>query len=133
MRSFHFFILGPSGSGKSQLIARIIKERREIINKPLKKVLYIYSHFQPMFAELQSLDSDVIFSNRLEDLEEIESESLVIIDDWMDELTPRSEALKLITRYFVKSCHHLRKFIPQTHARVQWPSGPVRQCSQWVQ
>ena len=105
-------IIGPSGCGKTRLITRIIRERKEIINRPLDKVLYIYSHHQPVYDELAASDPNIIFTNRLEDIEEhaSEGELLVIIDDWMDELVPRSEALKLVTRYFVKSCHHLRKF-----------------------
>ena len=105
-------IIGPSGCGKTQLIARMIKERKTLINRPLHKVLYIYSHWQPIYDELKASDPNIVFTNRLEDIEEHSQEEdiLIIIDDFMDELVPRSEALKLVTRYFVKSCHHLRKF-----------------------
>jgi len=108
---FTMEIIGPTSCGKSHLISRIIQNRRECINEPIDKVLYIYSHFQPLYANLQESDPNITFSSRIEDIEEhAQGQSLqVIIDDWMDELKPRSKPLELVTRYFIKSCHHMSK------------------------
>ena len=104
-------IIGPTGCGKSHLITSIIKNRAEIIDKPVQKILYIYHHFQPLYAQLQAADPNIIFSTRIQDIDEHAGGEplLVIIDDWMDKLLPRSEALEIVTRYFIKSSHHLSK------------------------
>ena len=104
-------IIGPSGCGKSHLISRLIAQHLEICDTPVKKILYIYSHYQPLYAQMQAEHPHIIFTDRIQDIDEHAGKDpmLVIIDDWMDKLIPRSPALDIVTRYFVKSSHHLSK------------------------
>jgi len=97
-------ICGVTGSGKTRLVLEIIKRRKELFSVPIDKVLYIYSDFQPIFADLQ--DVEVTFSNSLVDIEGIiAGPHLVVIDDHMDtiEKGPHNE---LIKRFFIKHSHH---------------------------
>jgi len=106
---FTMEIIGPSGCGKSYLIADIIRRRREIIDCPIDKVLFIHSHYQPLYAQLHASDPSIQFSTRIQDIDEHANGDplLVVVDDWMDQLNPRTQALEILTRYFVKSCHHM--------------------------
>ena len=99
-------VVGPTGSGKSYYIIDLIRNRRSIIDIPIEKVVYVYYDFQPMFYELQLEDPNIIFTNRLEDIETLVSDPcLLIIDDQMDTIS-KGWANDLVTRLFIKSSHH---------------------------
>jgi len=101
-------ISGPSGSGKTFLIAKMLKKRREIFDTPIDKVIYIYSHFQDIFHELQANDPGIIFTSNIEDMQNLATTPcLIICDDVMDSMKRGSRAQELITRFFVQSSHHL--------------------------
>ena len=105
---FNAQLYGPSGCGKTTLTVEILRKRREIINVELNKVIYIFSHHQPVFHELSISDPDIVFTNQLEDLENlIEGPCLVVCDDQMDALGQSSKGNELLTRFFIKSGHHL--------------------------
>ena len=101
-------ISGPSGSGKTFLIAKILKRRRELFDTPLERVIYIYTHYQEIFHELQANDPGIIFTSNIEDMENLaERNTLIICDDIMDTMKRGSRAHELVTQFFVRSSHHL--------------------------
>ena len=105
---FNCQILGPSSCGKTTLTIEILRRRREIISVPINKVIYIYSHFQPLFHELSASDPHIVFTNQIEDVDNlVENPCLVVCDDQMDSLGKSSKGNELLTRYFIRSGHHM--------------------------
>ena len=45
-------IAGPSGSGKSELVEKLLKEKT-LFYPPLKKVVYFYDRWQPRFDRMK--------------------------------------------------------------------------------
>ena len=91
-------IAGPTGSGKTQFVFRMIKNVNELINPPPEKILYCYGEFQPIFAELP----DVEFHEGLPEIGRFDGRRrvLLIIDDLMN------EADQNVCNLFTKLSHH---------------------------
>ena len=45
-------IAGPSGSGKSKLVEKLLQEKT-LFDPPLKKVVYCYDRWQPQFDRMK--------------------------------------------------------------------------------
>ena len=45
-------IVGPTGCGKTQLVAEMLVSQRNVFKPPLDKFLYVYNHFQPKYESL---------------------------------------------------------------------------------
>ena len=105
---FTCVVSGGTMSGKTTFTIDLIKRRKEIINKKLDKVVYVYCDFQPIFHNLEQEDPNIKFTNDIRELEElIEPPCLIVIDDHMDTITNDKEVGKLITSFFIKKAHHL--------------------------
>ncbi len=60
-----YFVSGSTSSGKSRLLARLIRNRKDMFNIPPVKVFYAYKEWQPsLFGEMQQKD-DVNFHQGL--------------------------------------------------------------------
>ena len=46
-------VVGPCGSGKTQLVSSILANQYKVFGPAFDKFLYLYNHFQPNFEELQ--------------------------------------------------------------------------------
>ena len=103
---FTMCVVGPTRSGKTFFVADLIRNRKTLIDKPLEKVVYVYCDFQPIFYELQAEDPNIIFTNCLQEIEELATEStLLIVDDQMD-VAAKGKDNELLTRFFLKHSHH---------------------------
>ena len=97
--------MGPSSAGKTYLARQIIQKRKELFSEPLDKVLYLYGSYQPLFSHMQAEDPNITFSDRLEDLENITEPTLVIIDDFMQEMS-KGKQNEIVTKFYTKTAHH---------------------------
>jgi hypothetical protein len=95
---FTCMLVGPSKSGKTVFVFKLIKEARDLINPPPEKIVYCYGEFQPVFNEYPQ----VIFNEGLPDVSEFDGKqrTLLILDDLM------SEAGEQVTNIFTKISHH---------------------------
>ena len=95
-------IAGPSRSGKTILMRRLIKRRREVSVIPPTQVFYCYGSWQPSFEEMEG----VTFHEGLMDFDtQLPADGKhrwVIIDDLMSESSGNKEVEDL----FVKHSHH---------------------------
>jgi hypothetical protein len=92
---------GPTGSGKSELMKKIVQNARLLIDPPPHRIVWYYAEFQPKLnSELGRFG--VEFREGCPDISEFSGaeRSLIIIDDLM------SECGKEITNLFVKGSHH---------------------------
>ena len=98
-------ISGPTGTGKSWLIFKIIENRRDLFDKKIEKIYYFYSVWQNMFDKYS--DQDIVFINNKPDekiIKEIANGGhyLLVIDDL------QTAALKdeFIANLFTRESHH---------------------------
>jgi hypothetical protein len=91
-------IAGPTGSGKTQFVFRLIKNANELINEPPESIMYCYGEFQPIFTELPGVE----FQEGLPDVGRFDGRRrvLLIIDDLMN------EADQNVCNLFTKLSHH---------------------------
>ena len=91
-------IAGPTQSGKTQFVVRLIKDANELITLPPENIVYCYGEFQPLFAKLPGVE----FHEGLPEVERFDGRRrvLLIIDDLMN------EADETVCKLFTKLSHH---------------------------
>lgn len=97
---FTALICGPTGCGKSHFVTRFIKHLPEIVDKPIKEIIWCYSEWQELYDNANSL---VKFHEGLPQLDDLSSSAgprLLIIDDMMREADGR------VVDLFTKGSHH---------------------------
>jgi len=104
--SIFLFFPQPTFSGKTRFVIDLIKNRNDIINKPIKTIIYVYTDHQNVFYELQEHVPDIIFTTDVFEVENlINDATLVIVDDKMDTIT-KGKDKDLMVNFFIKGCHH---------------------------
>lgn len=97
-------VSGPSQSGKTTWIVKVIQDAESLFTLPPQRVIYCYSEYSPKFAELPS---HVELQQGFPDMKSLRadpsSHKLVILDDLMQEASKTSQLDSLATR----GCHHL--------------------------
>ena len=95
---FTCVVAGPSSSGKTQFVFRLIRHADRLVDPPPEKIVYCYGEFQPSFLEF----SQVEFHEGLPDVSSFDGRSrvLLIIDDLMN------EADQNVCNLFTKLSHH---------------------------
>ena len=84
----------------------MIKNRREIINKEINTIIYVYTDHQNVFYELQEQVPDIKFTTDVLDVESlINDATLIIVDDKMDSIS-KGKDKDLMINFFIKGCHH---------------------------
>ena len=94
-------ISGPSGSGKSVFVEKLLEHRFELIAPPVERVIWSLGVAQPAL-EKRWTGRGVAFVEGLPDLDRLCENSLIIIDDQM------SETDVSISNLFTKGSHHNR-------------------------
>jgi hypothetical protein len=95
---FTCLVSGPTGSGKTEFIYRILKHVDTIIDPAPQRILWCYGAYQEKFASMPGID----FHEGLPDLSEFDGRrrTLLIIDDLMSETDQR------VSKIFTKLSHH---------------------------
>ncbi|KAK3724231.1 hypothetical protein QZH41_002380 [Actinostola sp. cb2023] len=91
-------VVGPSKSGKTHWVRRMIQERQDMFRQPLSRVVYCYGEWQPMF---DTFPKEVEWVKGMpEDFyEKFEGQpGLLILDDLMAECSNNEAVEKLFTR-----------------------------------
>ena len=98
---FRTLISGPSLSGKTKLIEKIIFKRHGLIDKQIDRIVYCYREWQDSYENLKILDIDVEFHEGLIDMSQFSANlnNLLVIDDLFEECKDSKEILKLFTVY----------------------------------
>ena len=98
---FLMIIAGPTNSGKTLFVQKLINNRYKFLYPKLDEIIYCYSEWQPVYNELVKLDN-ITFIDGLPQTEHFKFDRfrLIILDDLMDKLDER------VTRIFTKESHH---------------------------
>ena len=83
---FTCLIAGPTKSGKTTLLKKILTNHKQMISHPIDRIVYCYSRWQDAFDDLQNSLS-IEFKEGLPDIEDFDSKknNLLILDDLMCE------------------------------------------------
>lgn len=105
-----FMICGPSNSGKTYFLKRLLENASNMFKRSPSHILYCYgSVWQPLFSEMKHTIGNIIFHKGLpkeEELLELSSEQsffICVLDDLMLE----ASANPVVERIFTKGSHHL--------------------------
>ena len=95
---FTCVVSGPTGSGKTVFVQRLIHHARTVISPPPERILYCYGSYQEAFSKIEGVE----FKEGLPSSDEFDggNHSLVIIDDLMHETNV------LVSKLFTKGSHH---------------------------
>ena len=95
---FTSVISGPTGSGKSVFVQKLIKHAKSVISPPPDRIKYCYGVFQQIFNEMDGVE----FNEGLPSLAEFDGSkhTLVIIDDLMHETND------IVSKLFTRGSHH---------------------------
>lgn len=107
LRLIHPFSLlmeGPSRSGKSSLVNKIIQEKDSCIDKTIKKIIFVYAFEDENTNALKEREDTVLLTNLTEVDEHLENDSLIVIDD--RSLESSSTNATQITNYVLRLCSH---------------------------
>lgn len=96
---FTCLIAGPTSSGKTYLVRKLLRHRYNLIEPRIEKIYYAYGAFQSWFRDHPEIE----FVEGIPSLDTFDSNlnSLLIIDDLMDDVTRTLNAI------FTKGSHHL--------------------------
>ena len=91
-------VAGPTWSGKTQFVFRLIRNAERLIDPSPESIVYCYGGFQPIFAEYPNVE----FHEGLPEVSRFDGRKrvLLIIDDLMN------EADQNICNLFTKLSHH---------------------------
>ena len=95
---FTALVAGPTGSGKTRFVFKLIENARVMIEPPPRRVVYCYGEYQELFKKYP----DVEFREGLPNLEDFDGSRpvLLIVDDLMN------EANESVANMFTKGSHH---------------------------
>ena len=100
-------VSGCSKTGKSYWTFRLLKSKDLMFEKPVHKVFYYFSMYQPLFDEMKAEIPNIFFyqglPDNLESLSEKGMHCLAIFDDLMFSINNSAKA----ATYFTAASHHL--------------------------
>ena len=93
-------VVGPSKSGKTYWVSRMIRERKDLFRQPLDRVVFCYGEWQKGFETLQQEPGVTMIEGLPEDLYDRfdGAPGILVLDDLMVESSNNSEVEKLFTR-----------------------------------
>jgi hypothetical protein len=101
---FSCMIVGPTMSGKTTIVKKIIENHQSLFDNPPTSIHYCYSQWQDTYTYLMKLG--VVFHLGLPDVKQFEHNksrsTLLIMDDLMQESSNSEEVGNIFTHY----CHH---------------------------
>lgn len=92
-------LVGPSMCGKSSFILNFIQQRQYLVDGNIEKIYYCCPNQNFASKEISSL-KDVQVNQGLPDINDVEKNSLLILDDFLLNLD------KNVAEIFTVSCHH---------------------------
>jgi len=96
---FTAIVSGPTGSGKTQFVMRLVDRADVLIEPTPRKIVYYFAEYQPLF---EHYEDRIEFCHGMPKADAIDrlTDALVVNDDLMDEADER------MTRLFMRGSHH---------------------------
>lgn len=99
-------IAGPSQSGKTTFLKKLLSHRNELFIKPFQRVIWCYGNYQHNFhGDLRN--QGCVLHHGIPSVNDLRPYDLLILDDLLSE----SESSKDLTNMFTQTAHHLPCFV----------------------
>ena len=107
---FTMLIAGPTGSGKTELVKRLIQQSDTISEPKPERIIYFYGEYQNKFNELYNVELIRGLPDNVLMKIDNDKRTWIIIDDLMHE----SSSSKTVSELFTKGSHHrnVSMFLP---------------------
>lgn len=104
LHPFTCLVAGPTQSGKTYLINKILMYQNILINPPPQRIYYCYSVWQSRFDEMLSTIKNIEFFQGIKSLDELNTlkNNLIILDDLLQDC----ENSDSISHLFTIDSHH---------------------------
>lgn len=105
---FTMMIVGPTGSGKTVFVLKMMRRAHQITDYPPAEIIVCYSVWQPIYDSMRSISTPVRFHEGVlssEDLPTDRKHRWIIVDDLMTESTNSSHS-KDMANMFTRESHH---------------------------
>lgn len=102
---FTAMLAGPTGSGKTELIKRLIYISQEVSTPPPSEIIYCYGIWQSSFDYISSLPNVTFHEGMIDVMQDIPNDGKnrwLILDDMMEEISGKNDTSSL----FTKHSHH---------------------------
>lgn len=102
---FSCMVVGPSGCGKTYFVKSVLENAKTVLDKVPENVVWIYTSFQPLYAQMQKTNKNIKFVKGLpdsfenDDLFPPEKTHLIVLDDVILEASDHPEVVKIFTQY----------------------------------
>ena len=96
---FTCMLAGPSQSGKSTLLARILENNQSMITPSPTKILYCYARYSEGFNKLKIVTPSIEFHEGLPDIDRlsVNENNVTVLDDLMSQVEKDKSMLDLFT------------------------------------
>jgi len=96
---FTCMVVGPSGSGKSYLVRRVLEHRDIVMRSPPARIVWCYGVWQGLYDQLQTaLPIEFVSGLPSDDLLR-EGNFILVIDDLMHQAQSSDRVAKIFTKY----------------------------------
>lgn len=99
---FTCMVAGPTGSGKTVFVRKLLKYNQDLIEKPPQKIIWCYGVYQKayteMMAEVPTIEFIEGFPSSFDGVIDPNLRNLIIVDDLMAECTKDANMTSLFTR-----------------------------------
>jgi hypothetical protein len=99
-------VSGPTGSGKTQFIKKLMTEGDKTVDGPPEKIIFLYGEYQSAYDDMRKSIENIQFIEgfppNMESLIDPKVRNLVVIDDLMTELSGDTRVMNM----FTKTSHH---------------------------
>ena len=104
---FTAIVSGASGTGKTEWIKKLFKNKDVMIKEPPKHILYCYGEINPEILKLKH-DGIEIFHGvpTRQDIDQRGKNLLLILDDLISDIDP-----KFLEILYIRGSHHLNVFV----------------------
>ena len=96
---FACMLAGPSQSGKSTLLAKILENNQGMITPSPTKIVYCYARWSEGFNKLKTITPPIVFQEGLPDVDQfsVHDNNLLVLDDLMSQVEKDNSMLDLFT------------------------------------
>lgn len=105
-------VYGPTQSGKTNFVLRLLKEANQLFTKHVEEIYYCYAAYQTVYESLNEAKKNgvdnVVFYEGLPGIDQckewayMKSHIVIVFDDLMTDLTKHADIVKFAT----VDCHH---------------------------
>lgn len=99
---FTMLIAGPTGSGKTEFVKKMINSNARISSPAPQRVIYFYGEYQNKFNEFNDVELIRGLPENILSMVDADKPTWIVIDDLMHE----SASSKVVSELFTKGSHH---------------------------